>query len=209
MEIGIIQDYVDLRLPVLNNIVVPNYLREINDVVKSRHRWRKIASAVEASAQIVLAAASVLAFSGGFFENPLLTYFAACCTTLCMALGKLSTYAESECVERNTILTRLLERINIGAMPSISSEAPPDDSPPKSVIDGLPKSPIDGLPKYPTDGLPKNSEPPKLDARRAAYYANDDIKKQSTQDLTTLVDDIEADFNRLGNSFVEKRASHI
>ncbi len=192
MEIGIIQDYVDLRLPVLNNIVVPNYLREINDVVKSRHRWRKIASAVEASAQIVLAAASVLAFSGGFFENPLLTYFAACCTTLCMALGKLSTYAESECVERNTILTRLLERINIGAMPSISSEAPPDDSPPKNS-------------EYP----PKNSEPPKLDARRVAHYADDDIKKQSAQDLTTLVDDIEADFNRIGNAFAEKRASHI
>jgi hypothetical protein len=128
MDVGVIHDYVDLRLPVLNNIVVPNYLREINDVVKSRHMWRKVASAVEASAQIVLGAASVLAFSGGFFDNPLLTYFAACCTTLCMALGKLSTYAESECVERNTILTRLLEKINIGSMPSISSVEPSIDS---------------------------------------------------------------------------------
>ena len=177
MEIGIIQDYNDLRLPVLNNIVVPNYLREIKDVVKSRHRWRKIASAVEASAQIVLGAASVLAFSGGFFENPLLTYFAACCTTLCMALGKLSTYAESECVERNTILTRLLERINIGAMPSISSVEPPSDPPPTQAT-----ATYNG--PFLSESLQKNKSP-------------------SRQDLTSLVEDIEADFNKL-----DGRASH-
>lgn len=121
VDIGVINEYRDLRRAVLNNIVVPNYLAEIEDVINARHKWRKISSIIEAFGQVLLGVASVLAFSAGFFNNPYLTFAAACCSTLCLALGKLATYAESECVERNTILSRLLKRIELESMPSISS----------------------------------------------------------------------------------------
>lgn len=121
VDIGIINDYRELRRPVLNNIVVPNYIAEVDDIIKSRHKWRKAASIIEALGQLLLGAASVLAFSAGFFNNTYLTFSAACCSTLCLALGRLSTYAENECVERNTILKRLFKRIELESMPSISS----------------------------------------------------------------------------------------
>ena len=109
--------YSDLAGPLFRDVVAPDFEGEVRDVVLWRHRWRKISNWVEGVAHVLLGAASILAFSAGFFDNKYLTYASACSSTVCLALLRFSAYANNESVERNTVLTRLLKTAGIAPMP--------------------------------------------------------------------------------------------
>lgn len=109
--------YSDLAGPLFRDVIAPDFEDEVRDVALWRHRWRKISNWVEGIAHVMLGAASILAFSAGFFDNKYLTYASACSSTVCLALLRFSAYANNESVERNTVLTRLLKTVGIAPMP--------------------------------------------------------------------------------------------
>ena len=114
-------NYADLAGPVFRDIIAPDFNAEIRDVVAWRHIWRKLANWVEGIAHIMLGVASILAFSAGFFNTPMLSYAAACASTVCLAMLRFSAYANNESIERNDILNNLLRTIGIDPVPSIAS----------------------------------------------------------------------------------------
>ena len=109
--------YTDLAGPIFRNIIVPDFEEEVKDVAQWRHYWRKISNCFEGIAHILLGVASILSFSAGFFNNIYLTYAAACGNTICLAMLRFSAYANNESIERNMILTRLLNMIGISPLP--------------------------------------------------------------------------------------------
>lgn len=120
-------NYTDMRDAIFQQIVVPDYRREVAEVVTWRQRWRKIASFSEGIAQCFVGMSTLLAFAAGFFDSKYLSFAAGCCSTVCIVLLRYSTYAENESAERNGILARLLTRIGIAPMPAITADAPDED----------------------------------------------------------------------------------
>ena len=116
--------YTDLAGTLFRDVIAPDYTGEVRDVITWRHRWRKISNWVEGVAHVLLGVASVLAFSAGFFDNKYLTYASACISTLCLAMLRFSAYANNESVERNAILTRLLNVVGIAPMPNPGAPLP-------------------------------------------------------------------------------------
>jgi hypothetical protein len=115
--------YTDLAGPIFRDVIAPDFESEIRDVVTWRRRWCKIANWVEGGAHMLLGAASILAFSAGFFNDRGLTYASACSSTVCLAMLRFSAYANSESIERSNILNRLLSTAGIAPSPSAAAQS--------------------------------------------------------------------------------------
>lgn len=120
--------YVDLRNEVFRDIIAPDYRFEIQNVVTSRHRWKKAANWFEGMAQVFLGVSTMLCFAAGFFGDKYWAFAAGCCSTCCQVLIWSSTYAENESAERHSILSRLLAGIGLGPVPPITDASTPDAS---------------------------------------------------------------------------------
>jgi len=112
--------YADLAAPIFRDIIAPGYAMEVRDLATWRRRWRKISNWVEGLAHVMLGAASILAFSAGFFDDKFLSYASACSSTICLAMLRFSAYASNESVERNAALTRLLGSVGLSPMPDLN-----------------------------------------------------------------------------------------
>lgn len=110
--------YSSLATTIFTDIVGPDFTEEVRDVISWRHRWRKISNWSEGLSHVVLGAASILAFSAGFFENNYLSYASASCSTICLSMLRFSVYANNEQIERNATLSRLLSTAGIENIPS-------------------------------------------------------------------------------------------
>lgn len=116
----------DLGARVFAEAVAPNYQSEIADLLQAQVWWRKLANFTEGLSHVILVAATVFAFSAGFFNEPLVTFAAGCCNTLYISLRSFSSYSNRESRERNQILNRLLSVLGISAVPDVVAD--PDDA---------------------------------------------------------------------------------
>jgi hypothetical protein len=116
-------DYDELRVRVLHDEVIPDFLREVQDVIVWRWRWRKIANWAEGIAHLLLAAATVLVYSAGYFDKvAYLAYVAGCVNVGVLALLRIAAYANKESSERNVILNRHLRLLGLSEMPDITAD---------------------------------------------------------------------------------------
>lgn len=112
----------DIRIEILDEIKA-SFKREVIDLVRSRNKWRKIESFFEVMAQVSLFTTTVLAFTGGIYDDKILVYLTGLFSTLSMALIKAASYATNECLERHNILNSYLARVRIKDIPvNITSE---------------------------------------------------------------------------------------
>lgn len=116
------QNYAELRAVLWRDHVAPDYVAEVQDVIRTRHLWRKAANWAEGLAHGVLGAAAVLSFASGFFTSKYLAFGSACCSTLCFVLFRFGAYAEHESAERHAILSRLLGAAGLDAVPGITAD---------------------------------------------------------------------------------------
>jgi hypothetical protein len=133
--------YESLREKVFTEVIVPDCEQEVRDVIKWRHRWRKIANWAEGVGHLFLIADVILALSAGYFDEEYLSYIAGCSSALCLALLRFAAYANKESSERNEVLNRYMNLLGLGAQPDLVAgsapdagdtrdvEAPPDGSP--------------------------------------------------------------------------------
>jgi hypothetical protein len=131
------QNYAELRAVLWRDHVAPGYVAEVQDVIRTRHLWRKAANWAEGLAHGVLGAAAVLSFASGFFTSKYLAFGSACCSTLCFVLFRFGAYAEHESAERHAILSRLLGAAGLDAVPGITA----DDGPGGPAAPGIPGGP--------------------------------------------------------------------
>jgi hypothetical protein len=103
----------DLRRIVENRLVNNSILIEVEDLIVSRIKWRKISNISEFIAHVLLIVTTILAFTGGIYEFKLLYFFTGCASTTALGLLKFSSYAIKESKERTETLNVLLTRLYI------------------------------------------------------------------------------------------------
>jgi hypothetical protein len=151
-----------LQDEIYREIINPDLRRQFRDLATWRHRWRKISKWCEGVAHLLLGAASILAFSAGFFDSFSLSYSSACCSTTCVALLRFAAYAAGEATERDTELAQLALN-NFGVAPGNKAPAKPNEpadrplpnsSPPALYSSSLPAASADQLPSLAAGQLP-------------------------------------------------------
>ncbi len=112
----------EFKNKITNELVLPAYKKNIEDTIRGMYLWRKIANYSEGFSSILIGMATILSFSSGIYSLKILTFFAGCAGTVSLALKGFSTYANKESKERNKILNKLLENININQFPDIAED---------------------------------------------------------------------------------------
>ena len=114
-------DFAALRPAVFAEILAPALFAEVRSLTASRHRWRAAGNWSEGVAHVSLALSIVLSCAAGFFGGVALTFGAACASTVCLALLRLSVYAEHEAAERDAILARQCAAVGLAPPPAVTA----------------------------------------------------------------------------------------
>lgn len=101
-----------------DNIINPAMVKEIEDLCKSREKWRKVSNYSEAIGNFLVLAAAIVSFASGIYEENIVSFIGGCLATSAISLVKFSIYANNECIERNKSLNKLLKYFNVNPMPN-------------------------------------------------------------------------------------------
>lgn len=108
----------ELHDMVEEQIINPNITKEIEGLLHSRSKWRKVSNISETFGHVLLMGSTMLAFASGVYKcNDSLSFAAGCINVASMSFLKFSSYASNESSERNKLLNELLIRCNVNPMP--------------------------------------------------------------------------------------------
>ena len=94
-------------------LVEKTYYDDVKYNIRSKSRWGKMADITSTLSQIMIGAASITAFSSGFFDNPWPPFLAGCFSTMSLVLIQFSSYATKESKDRTQQVNRILDRLGI------------------------------------------------------------------------------------------------
>ncbi len=119
-------------------IINPNITSEVENLLKSRSKWRKVSNICETVGHILIMCSTMLAFASGVYKcNDSLSFAAGCVNVASISFLKFSSYASNESSERNKLLNELLIRYNVSPMPQPTAnnvENNPITSPNNSIL---------------------------------------------------------------------------
>jgi len=101
------------------SILKTSYIRDIQDMVKWRSRWRKVGNYLECFSQFASLCGVILAFSAGFYNTQTLSFFSGCAGSVSLAFVKGSAYAFKESQERTESVNVILRSFGIKEIPEI------------------------------------------------------------------------------------------
>lgn len=125
----------ELHTRVEENIINPDINDEIESLVSSRNKWKRVSNIAETSGQLLLLAATMLSFASGVYKcNDSLSFAAGCVNAASISFLRFSSYASNESNERTTSLNTLLARLNIQPLPQVAQENNTNNTPVANAI---------------------------------------------------------------------------
>jgi hypothetical protein len=103
----------------IENLIKDDFKRELETIVKSKHRMYKAYIISEYFEQLFLFSAAILVFANGFFPYKILAFSSGVCTVLVYAMKRLSINFRNEFDERNRTIKESLKTIGIKNIPEI------------------------------------------------------------------------------------------
>jgi hypothetical protein len=114
--------YEDMKTNIINNIVVPNLERDAKILSIWRIRWRNMANLFEALVKIMIGISTILAYSSGYYQKPVLAYYSGLTGTIALVFGEFSSYCKKESHERTNLFNRLLKHLGIDTVPDTTED---------------------------------------------------------------------------------------
>ena len=103
---------IELQDTIHNDIINPNIKQEIENLLLSRNKWRKVSNITETSGNIMIVLATIFSFSSGVYKDiETLSFVAGCINVMSLSLLKFSEYSSKESEERNKLLNDLLSKL--------------------------------------------------------------------------------------------------
>lgn len=109
----------ELISKIQTDLIDVSYYDDIRFNLKSKSVWKFVGDGSEVLAHVATGAASILAFSTGFFDNYVLSYVAGCLGIVALVLAKFSSYAMGESRERTEQVNKLLASLGMESIPDI------------------------------------------------------------------------------------------
>ncbi|MHB1952720.1 MAG: hypothetical protein ACYCOU_03140 [Sulfobacillus sp.] len=108
-----------LKNQIVREILRPAYVKDVEDSVVWRFRWRKIAHSLDGIAKFCGGACTVLAFAAAVGTWSALSFASGCCGTLGIVLLQYSSYAHKEAREKTIETNQVLHSLGLPIIPEV------------------------------------------------------------------------------------------
>lgn len=116
----------DFKSHIVNKIIKPNYITEIQDFTKHRSMWRKRAMRFETCSKLFIGVGSILSFSSGVYGYQTLSFVSGAVSTLSLVLLQYANFSYKESKKATSDLNILLDNIGIKKIPELTTTVQED-----------------------------------------------------------------------------------
>ena len=109
----------DLKINILKKLIEPSYSRDIDEMIHGKRCWRITGQVFETASKVLVALGSILSFSSGYFDNPVLGFIAGSVSTVSLAMLQFSSFSYRENKKRTSELNLMLQKLGLDTIPQI------------------------------------------------------------------------------------------
>lgn len=109
----------DIKIKIINEIIEPFYIHDISSKIRAKKCWKRTGQIFETSSKLLVAIGGIISFSSGYFQDPLLSFFAGAISTLSLATLQFSSFAYSENKKQGQELNILLKKLDLDTVPIV------------------------------------------------------------------------------------------
>ena len=107
----------EVKIKIVHDLIEPFYLDDIKSLIKNKKCWKRSGQIFETVSKILVAIGGIVSFSSGYFNDPILSFFAGTISTLSLATLQFSSFAYLENKKQSQDLNVLLKKLNIDIIP--------------------------------------------------------------------------------------------
>lgn len=107
----------EVKIKIVHELIEPFYLDDIKSLIKNKKCWKRSGQIFETVSKILVAIGGIVSFSSGYFNDPILSFFAGTISTLSLATLQFSSFAYLENKKQSQDLNVLLKKLNIDVIP--------------------------------------------------------------------------------------------
>lgn len=106
-----------VKQKILEDIIEPTYISDMNFSIKSRVCWRFTGKIFETLSKLLVVCGTILSFSAGYYDNKTLSFLSGSTTTLSLAVLQFSSFSHKESKKQTSTINLILEKIGIDIIP--------------------------------------------------------------------------------------------
>lgn len=111
----------DFKSHIVNNIIKPNYIVEIQDSTENRMMWKKRGMRLETCSKFFIGLGGIISFSSGFYNYPTLSFISGAISTVSLVLLQYANFSYKESKKATSDLNILLDNIGIKKVPELNT----------------------------------------------------------------------------------------
>lgn len=115
----------EIKIKIVHELIEPFYVNDIKSIIKNKKCWKLSGQVFETVSKILVAIGGIVSFSSGYFNDPILSFFAGSISTLSLATLQFASFAYMENKKQGQDLNVLLKKLNIDIVPVLEKR---DDS---------------------------------------------------------------------------------
>jgi len=115
----------EIKIKIVHDLIEPFYVNDIKSIIKNKKCWKLSGQVFETISKILVAIGGIVSFSSGYFNDPILSFFAGSISTLSLATLQFASFAYMENKKQGQDLNILLKKLNIDIVPVLEKR---DDS---------------------------------------------------------------------------------
>ena len=107
----------EIKIKIVHDLIEPFYVNDIKSIIKNKKCWKLSGQVFETVSKILVAVGGIVSFSSGYFNDPILSFFAGSISTLSLATLQFASFAYMENKKQGQDLNTLLKKLNIDIVP--------------------------------------------------------------------------------------------
>jgi hypothetical protein len=106
-----------IKVQIVHDLIEPFYLDDIKSMIRGKKCWKLSGQVFETVSKVLVAVGCIISFSSGYFNDPILSFFAGSISTLSLATLQFSSFAYTENKKQGQDLNVLLKKLNLDVIP--------------------------------------------------------------------------------------------
>jgi len=106
-----------VKTKIVQELIEPSYRDDIENMISGKKCWKLTGQIFETISKILVAVGSIISFSSGYFNDPLLGFLAGSISTMSLATLQFSSFAYIENKKQGQDLNVLLKKLNLDVIP--------------------------------------------------------------------------------------------
>jgi hypothetical protein len=113
------EDDADIREEVLQQIIKPEYYKNIKEGLAWRDTWKSISNICLAISKFLTIVGAVFAFSAGFWNYTTLSFVSGVCCTLSLGTMEYSSFSIKQSIDQTEGVNQALEKLKLKDIPNM------------------------------------------------------------------------------------------